>query len=409
MGGRGVAALAGVGGRFEGVVAMSKKVVFCADGTWDGPGGRDSDDTPDPTNVLKLFENLDGAEVLETVRQSGKERERVLRGADGSVRQIAYYLHGVGDSENPLTWLLGGALGTGLVVRIVRGYIFLSRSFAVDDRIYIIGFSRGAYTARALAGLVAARGLLDPAKVDLKDQQQALKLGFAVWLAHRRAQVRATDKVGWFERMMLELSGVFSSPPPADELVAVPIEAVGVWDTVGALGIPEYNKKKMRIDTFRFADCKLSPQVKYGRHAIAIDERRDDFTPTLWEPDPDRIKQRLFVGAHSDVGGGYPQSGGQSGLSDSALAWMTEELVRLGVLFSAQPVHPVRPDAKGMAHRPWTSLPWKLLPHGTPRKLPANGLELSPIVRERMAVGNVPVEGEDPRPYDPPNLPPSLS
>jgi uncharacterized protein (DUF2235 family) len=388
---------------------MSKNVVFCADGTWNGPGNGDNDDAAAPTNVLKLFENLDGTSVWEPARRSGKERERLLTAEDGTLRQIAYYLHGVGDSENPLKWLLGGFFGAGLIARIVRGYLFLSRNVAAGDRIFIIGFSRGAYTARALAGLVAARGLLDPAKVNLKDRKQAFQLGAAVWCAHRRDQFRGTDKIGWFGRLLLGLTRVLTRPPSADQLVAVPIEAVAVWETVGALGIPEYNRENVRIDVFQFADLKLSASVRRGIHAIAIDETREDFTPTLWEPDPGRITQRLFVGAHADVGGGYPQGGDQSGLSDGALAWMTEELARLGVHFSATPAHPFKPDSKGTAHRPWTSLPWKLLRYGTPRKFPDRGLELSPSVRERMAAGDVPVEGEAACRYAPPNLSPFLT
>jgi uncharacterized protein (DUF2235 family) len=386
---------------------MSKNVVFCADGTWNGPDGTDSDGKPQTTNVFKLFYNLDGADTLETA-QSEKERERVLT-ADGSVRQIAKYLHGVGDSDNPLVKIVGGVFGRGLITRIVRGYTFLSRNYSPGDRIFIIGFSRGAYTARALACVVATNGLLDPSKLDLKDGKLAFRLGAAVWIVHRRDQFRGTDKIGWLDKMLFGLGRIFLHPPSADQLVEAPVEAVAVWDTVGSLGIPEYNRKNMRIDVFRFVDVNLSANVSRGIHAVAIDERREDFTPTLWDPDPGRITQRLFVGAHGDVGGGYPEDGDQSGLSDSALAWMTEEVAKLGVQFSAHPAHPFRPDARGMAHRPWTDLPWRLLRHGTPRIFPDIGLELSPIVRERMAAGDVPVEGEHAHPYAPPNLPPSLT
>jgi uncharacterized protein (DUF2235 family) len=386
---------------------MSKNVILCVDGTWNGPGsGEDSDDTPDATNVLKLFENLDGEEA-ETVRGPQKERALVLPGPDGGVRQVAFYLHGIGDSENPLKWLLGGFFGAGLVARIVRGYIFLSLNVAAGDRIFIAGFSRGAYIARALAGLVAAKGLINPAKADLKDRPLAFALGAAAWFAHRRDQFHGTGKPVMFERILYGLNRIFVRPPVADDLVPVPIEAVAVWETVGALGIPEYTKQKLRIDAFRFADLRLSPKVKRGLHAIAIDEMREDLTPTLWEPD-DRITQHLFAGSHGDVGGGFPQSDGESGLSDGALLWMMDELAQLGVHFSAPPTHAARPDAAGVAHRPWLHLPWSVMRHGTPRRFPDNGLGLSPAARERMAAGKVPVEGEAPRLYAPSNLPPSL-
>jgi uncharacterized protein (DUF2235 family) len=384
--------------------AMSKNVVFCADGTWSGPNEADSDDTPHPTNVFKLFENLASDKPDDS--RSDKERELTLT-ANGSVRQIAKYLHGVGDSTNPLVRLLGGALGTGLIARIVRGYTFLSRNYAAGDRIFIIGFSRGAYTARALAGLVAAKGLLDAAKIDLNDKGRAYKLGAAVWYALRRERLQGNPNwFGQLEEMVIDLPGVFTHPPPDDQLAPVPIEAVAVWDTVGSLGIPEYNLKKMRADSLQFADRKLSPKVGRGLHAVALDERRADFTPTLWDADP-RITQMLFVGAHEDVGGGSAETGDESGLSDGALAWMTAQLALLGVLFSATPLHVPSPNARGLLHRPWGKAPWVLLPQHS-RRFPGGGLALSPIVRDRMGAGNVPAEGELPGPYAPSNLPPLL-
>lgn len=380
-------------------------VVFCADGTWSGPGKPDSDDAPDATNVLKIFENLDGADTQETANRSSRERERWLTAADGGVRQIAKYLHGVGDSENFLVRTLGGVLGAGLITRIVRGYTFLSRNCRAGDRIFIIGFSRGAYTARALAGLVAAKGLIDATKLDLTDRTRTYRLGAAVWYEYQRDRLLANKSpLGELEDIVIDLPGFLVRPPPAGQLVAVPVEAVAVWDTVGALGIPEYNLTRMRVDSLQFVDRMLSPKVSLGLHAVAIDERRADFTPTLWDADP-RITQMLFAGAHGDVGGGYPATDGESGLSDGALAWMTEVLTKLGILFSMPAAHAVRPDAKGVAHRPWTSPPWTALLQDT-RRFPAHELELSPMVRERMAAGNVPVEGEAPRPYHPSNLPP---
>jgi uncharacterized protein (DUF2235 family) len=381
---------------------MSKNVVLCADGTWSGPGEPDSDDTLHPTNVFKLFQNLSGADAPGAA-QSAKERERSLEAADGSVRQIAKYLHGVGDSENFLARILGGALGAGLIARIVRGYTFLSRNYGAGDRIFIIGFSRGAYTARALAGLVAAKGLLDATKLDLTDRTRAYRLGSAVWYEHRRHRLRANKSLlGELEDIVIDLPGFLTRPPPNDQLVAVPIEAVAVWDTVGALGIPQYNLQKMRVDAFQFADLVLSPKVSRGLHAVAVDEMREDFTPTLWDPDP-RITQVLFAGAHGDVGGGYPESGDESGLSDGALTWITGELAQRGVQFLAPPAYLARPDAMGMAHRPWTNPPWTMLLRSS-RVFP-EGLDLSCSLVDRIAAGNVPVEGErTPAPYLPTNL-----
>jgi Uncharacterized alpha/beta hydrolase domain (DUF2235) len=147
-----------------------------------------------------------------------------------------------------------------------------------------------------------------------------------------------------------------------------PIEVVAVWDTVGALGIPEYDVKMRRLDAFQFADLKLSPVVGHGRHAVAVNEMRVDFTPTLWDVDP-RIAQMLFVGAHADVGGGYPESNDESALSDATLKWMTAELVQLGVRFSTSPAFIVKQNAEGPAHSPWARPPWDVLDRA-PRVFP---------------------------------------
>jgi len=128
---------------------MSKVIVFLADGTWNGIGvDSDRDGVPEATNVLKLYHNLAGDESIDSFSLEN-ESERVAMNADRNILQIAKYLHGVGDSDNPLRKMLTGAFGAGVISRIVRGYTFISRNYAPGDRIIIIGFSRGAYTARA--------------------------------------------------------------------------------------------------------------------------------------------------------------------------------------------------------------------------------------------------------------------
>ena len=151
---------------------MPKKIIFSADGTWNGPeqqtgvsaidGSDEHGELPQSnvTNVVKLFDNLGGLVAPETLSLHN-EREKLLRDADGTIAQVAKYLHGVGDSSNLLIKLLGGTLGVGVISRIVRGYTFVSRHYQPDDEIHILGFSRGAYTARALAGMIAKVGLLN--------------------------------------------------------------------------------------------------------------------------------------------------------------------------------------------------------------------------------------------------------
>jgi uncharacterized protein (DUF2235 family) len=325
---------------------MSKNVIFCADGTWNGPGEPDSDDKTDPaTNVFKLFLNMDGKGTPGTTRLEN-EQELALSDPDGNLVQVAKYLNGVGDSDNFLVKTLGGTIGAGLITRIVRGYTFVSRNFVAGDKIVLVGFSRGAYTARALAGLIATKGLLDARKLDLADKEKAYRLGSAVWFAYRRAALQANpDLLGRFEETILDLPGFLQKPPSPDQLIPAPIDTVAVWDTVGALGIPEFNARLVRVDAFRFADTRLSAVVQRGLQAIAVDEQRADFTPTFWNRDP-RVTQALFPGAHADVGGGYQVGNNESGLSDGALEWMTDELTKRGVRFSPTPTFLPKPNPR---------------------------------------------------------------
>lgn len=350
---------------------MAKNIVFCADGTWNGPGsGDESQEISEATNVLKTFLNVAGSRSILTAPLADEE-ESSFRDPGGNLLQITKYIHGVGDSDNFISKILGGTLGAGLVARIVRGYTFISRNYCAGDQIYIIGFSRGAYTARALGGLIASQGLIDATKVDLEsDKSVAYRWGSAVWYAWRQHVMAGDDdRLGQLEELALDLPGFLLSPPPDEQMLKdVPIAAIGVWDTVGALGIPEFNTQDdNRIQALRFADDCLSPKVQRGFHAVSIDERRADFTPTLWAP-RDGIEQRLFPGAHADVGGGYP-TGLESGLSDGAMAWMVNRLTSVGVRFDTSPTYVPKPDPTGIAHAPWLSAPWNSLPRIT-RKFP---------------------------------------
>lgn len=364
---------------------MSKNIVFCADGTWNGPGEPDSDDADDDySNVYKLFLKLKGDDEPGTTRLAN-EQEKKLLAADGSVTQIAKYLHGVGDSRNFLAKLMGGGIGTGLITRIVRGYTFVSRNYVAGDRIYLVGFSRGAYTARALAGLISAKGLLPPEVATSSNKEEAYRAGSAVWYEWRREAMRARGlSIFGLQGILRDLPGFFSDPPQV-RLVPAPIEVVAVWDTVGSLGIPQLDQRGVAVDAFKFADTNLSNNVKFGRHAVSIDECRRSFEPTLWTsaaPDP-RIVQVMFPGGHSDVGGGYPLENGESGLSDCALKWMTGELESLGVQIGP-PVIPEKPDPCGIGHQEWMQLRWVGL-SGPSRRLPdAPELHLSEAVIRRL-------------------------
>jgi uncharacterized protein (DUF2235 family) len=365
-------------------------IVFCADGTWDGPGTDDSADQPGfPTNVFKFFTNLEGKDSAVDLTQAD-EQERVARDAASTVTQIAKYLHGVGDSENILFRLLGGTIGAGTIARIVRGYTFVSRNYVPGAEIFLIGFSRGAYTVRSLASLIQARGLLDPARLPLAaDRGRAYRLGAAVWYDYQHALLAAHPNpylLSRFEDIAADLPG-FLSRPPTDKLIwPVAIDTVAVWDTVGSLGIPEFTSTGAVADLFRFANTTLGPGVAAGIHGVSRDEMRADFTPTLWDPDP-KITQLLFAGAHGDVGGGYPTTNTESGLSDLTLEWMTRLLAVRGVLFATTPTFKPMPDPCGCAHQPWLRPPFNLLPI-LKRIFPPTLLE-SPSVQARRRGGPV--------------------
>ena len=355
-------------------------IVFCADGTWNHPGTDDAvNQSSYPTNVFKLFTNLAGIDDVANMLEAD-EQERLAQDDASQTRQIAKYLHGVGDSDNALVRLLGGATGAGIIARIVRGYTFVSRNYVSGARIHLIGFSRGAYTVRALAGLIQAKGLLDlPADTD---KDTAYRLGAAVWYdyQHKLLAANRPDLLGRLEDLAADLPA-FLSKPPTEQLVGpVRIATVAVWDTVGSLGIPEFNNSGEQADLFRFASTSLGAGIDAAIHAVSRDEERGDFTPTLWDPDP-RAQQWLFAGAHGDVGGGYPTAGGASGLSDLTLDWMTGLLTQQEVLFAPAPSFVPAPNALADAHQPWLTPPFSLLPKGR-REFPATlGVHASVVAR----------------------------
>jgi uncharacterized protein (DUF2235 family) len=372
---------------------MSKNIVFCADGTWNHPSDPETDNNANPSNVFKLFVKLEGKDDPGTTRLAN-EQEKTLTALDGSPVQVAKYLHGVGDSNNFLVRVLGGGFGEGLITRIVRGYTFVSRNYQPGDKIYLVGFSRGAYIARALAGLISAKGLLPPDIASEDDKTEAYRQGSAVWYQWRR-EVVGDDAQPRLQELVRDLPHFLVEAPSTAYLVRAPIEAVAVWDTVGSYGIPEFDEHGAVVDSFRFADTRLSDNVNFGRHAVSIDEQRVNFTPTLWDRDPERILQVLFPGGHADVGGGYTECG----LSDCALKWMTRELKGLGMRIGP-PVIPEEADPCGIGHEEWIK-PWWQLIGAKPRNIPdAPDLALSQAVLLRLSAEARLL----PKPYDPSNI-----
>ncbi len=265
---------------------MSKKIIFCADGTWNHPDQTD-DALPADTNVYKFFKAL-----------------------LSSASQFPLYDDGVGADGTPVDRLLGGAIGDGLFKKIKEGYAKIAHSYRDGDQIFLVGFSRGAYTVRSLAGMIAICGLPKPEAYSDQTTEDAFQ-------AYRDRQNR--------QALVQRLAAKYGCRD-------VKIDMVGVWDTVGALGIPGDVFTDLNTQVYGFLDTALHPDVKSGCHALAIDERRPEFVPTLWSAPVDAkqsIEQVWFAGVHADVGGGYAQTG----LADVTLGWMMEKAQALGLEF----------------------------------------------------------------------------
>jgi len=378
---------------------MAKHIISLSDGTWNHPDqDEDKDGTPDVTNVYKLYLALAGSTPGGTP-PNAKEQEKELH-EGGSVVQIAKYLHGVGDSKNAIHKFIGGVFGGGLIARVVRGYTFISRNYEPGAEIHVLGFSRGAYTARALAGLIASQGLLGTHIT--QDKEKAYKSGLEAW-----DRYHAASKAGWWKRLVAGASHLWTyiTPDDLEKKDLVPIDriaTVAVWDTVGALGIPSYENDE-RADEFQFASRKLSDKVEAGFHAVSLDERRVDFTPTLWNARKN-VTQMLFAGAHADVGGGYPTRDKQSGLSNIALRWMVEQLQGRGLRFDEAAVKAHDPDPSGCAHKPWAEGVFAKRRHGD-RRFPG-GIDAHPSIEARKALPGVLANPDEAlSKYEPKNLP----
>lgn len=258
---------------------MAKNVVICLDGTWnkpDEPGAEVSRET----NVRNLWEMCvnDGA------------------------RQVTYYDEGVGSH-----WydrIRGGISGRGLSKNVREAYAELCARHDPGDKVFLFGFSRGAFTARSVGGMVYSCGLIPRPRLSGKTVDEAFEVYREGDKGDRAAYKAANGR-------------------------DCPVEVVGVWDTVGALGIPVGFLKKFTDRHHQFHDTKLNGEVTAAYHAVSIDEERDSFTPTLFRPCrrrlegqvPDQvIEQVWFAGVHSDVGGGYPERQH----SDIAFRWMVE-------------------------------------------------------------------------------------
>jgi uncharacterized protein (DUF2235 family) len=286
---------------------MSKRIAYFADGTWDTADNN--------TNVYRLF-----------------------KATPITAEQIPMYDDGVGSDGNPLWKLLGGAFGTGLFQKIKDGYTKIAHVYEEGDSLFLFGFSRGAYTARCLAGMIAACGL--------PTQNFSDDLVETAFQAYRQRDKRQALLDTLKDNHMFDAR----------------ITMIGVWDTVGSLGIPSVFGNVDPL-LYGFLDTGLHPDVLSAYHGLAIDEKRAQFPPTLWTSDPtdgQTIEQIWFSGVHGDVGGGEPDdTPGTTALSDITLGWIMSKASALGLQIDpgvlAQYAVPLDPElSMDQLHTSWT-------------------------------------------------------
>ncbi len=232
----------------------------------------------------------------------------VLPTATDGTTQVVFYDAGVGTEGNWLDRLRGMATGKGLEKNIRDCYFFLVHNYSDGDQIYLFGFSRGAYTVRSLAGLVRNCGVLK------KSEAGRLPEAFRMY---RRAHAAPESPEAKEFR--------------SDYSREAEIAFIGVWDTVGSLGIPLRGLLwNWTMRNHKFHDVELSRSVKHGCHALAINEKRGPFRPSLWEAKPkpgQTVEQVWFLGAHDDIGGNSVDSP----LTEASLEWMRERASSVGL------------------------------------------------------------------------------
>ena len=358
---------------------MPKNIVLCIDGTGNEFGARNS-------NVVKLFSVL----------------------KSDSDQQISFYHPGLGTMGSPnalgyltrwWTKVIGLAFGYGLDGALSDCYHFLMQTYSVGDSIYLFGFSRGAYTARALSAMIHMYGLVQ------KGNEPLIRYVLEMFQTKKRTDAE------------FELAANFKATFSRE----APIHFVGVWDTVSSIG--------WIYDPVTLPFTAVNPSIAIGRQAVSIDERRASFRQNLWRPDakvPQDILQIWFAGVHSDVGGGYPEP--ESGLSKITLQWMIDHAEANGLLVDSAKKNSAlgvtnpamcKPSFMGRIHNSLTGAWWILeyiprrhmdmtlnppqwkwkIPRAAPRYI-APGSLIHPSVYERMAA--------DPA-YRPVNLPPAAA
>jgi uncharacterized protein (DUF2235 family) len=316
----------------EGFV-LGKNIVVCLDGTGNQLKAKGN------TNVVRLYEMLDLSDPS---------------------KQIAYYDPGVGTFSAQGAWtpvgrsvskLVGLAFGFGLRTNLAEAYTYLIQHYEAGDKLFVFGFSRGAYTCRALAGLLRAVGLLRPGSENL--------VPYAVGVYARNKDWSQDD---WAQ--LHRFAGTFSRT--IDARIGIPIEYMGIWDSVKAAGILRWN--------LRWLYTRQIPNVRTVRHAVSIDEKRLPYREYLIEPSAKSpapaVDEVWFAGVHSDVGGTFEDD---ARLSQITLKWIADGAIDAGLLLKPSAYRAscalVPGNSFGTVHR--MGVIWVLLTYRR-RRVPAN-------------------------------------
>ena len=306
--------------------AQLKRIVILIDGTWDEEGAGNS------TNVARLdpANTAAGAPLIPAVAP------------DGIAQRVVYH-KGVGADPDFLKHWLGGSIGLGLKQIILQAYASVVELYEHGDDIFVLGFSRGAYAARALVGMIGASGIARrSASADLETAWANYRVAPAVRAEPEAASggdAQAIDHL----KALREQGGL----QPDNR-----VKCVGVWETVGSYGVPAgfglaALARYISLVTLGFHDTSFGDHVEIGLHAVAIDERRRPFVPTFWTIEKGlqpkgHVEQTWFAGEHGNIGGGEADPR----LSNEALIWMIARLQALtGLVFDGDAVRSVASEA----------------------------------------------------------------
>lgn len=300
-----------------------KRIITCSDGTWNKIGEKDGKVVVQ-TNVEKMYN---------AICEEGN-----------GITQVKAYDQGVGTGYSWKDKIVGGATGAGIDKNIKDMYSFLVFNYEPGDEIYLFGFSRGAYTARSIAGFIRNCGILKPQYFNHVDKAYDLYRDRNSYSIPDSDMMRSFRKSFCYEDI-------------------TPIKFIGVWDTVGSLGIPLPSYQMRNQERYKFHDVTLSSYVENAYHALAIHEKRKLFLPTLWQKsdhvknDPNhkqKMEQRWFLGVHSNVGGGYADSG----LSNIALNWLVQKAHETGLCYHEDEMKKIKPDYNGVMRNSYTYMYW---------------------------------------------------